>query len=139
LPDRSFNRVRKTDQLKRSGRFPKFLSLQRANLFVVEGGHEICGDFSRFLVRYGEGRILFATLKDVFQRAAIFGPRLGIETTRWTLLEIILLENSLDFNLEKTSHASVSIAMVADRLSSYPVVPKLFPWTPLVPAASQFP
>jgi hypothetical protein len=38
-----------------------------------KSGHEIGGDFSSFLFRYGVGRILFTTLKDVFQCAAISG------------------------------------------------------------------
>jgi hypothetical protein len=40
---------------------------------MVEGRHEVCGDLCRFLLGYGIGRILFTGLKNIFQRAAIFG------------------------------------------------------------------
>jgi hypothetical protein len=40
---------------------------------VIEGRHEVGSDLSRFLFGYGIGRILFASLKDVFQRAAVLG------------------------------------------------------------------
>jgi hypothetical protein len=40
---------------------------------VVKGRHEVCGDLCHFLFRYGVGRILFTSLKDVFQRAAVLG------------------------------------------------------------------
>jgi hypothetical protein len=52
---------------------PKFLSLQRADLYMVKGRHEIRCDLSRFFFRHGVGRILFTGLKNVFQRAAVFG------------------------------------------------------------------
>jgi hypothetical protein len=54
-------------------RCPKFLSLQCADQFVVEDRHEVCGDFCRFLFRYGVGRVLITGLKDVLQRTAILG------------------------------------------------------------------
>ena len=67
------DRVRKANEPKWDRRRSKFLSLQCADLYVVEGRHEVCGDLSRLLFRYGVWRILFTSLKDVFQRTAIFG------------------------------------------------------------------
>jgi hypothetical protein len=49
------------------------LSLQRTYLFVVEGRHKVCGDFCRFLFRYGVGSILFTGFKHVLQSAAVLG------------------------------------------------------------------
>jgi hypothetical protein len=54
-----------------TGRCAKFLSLQRADLYVVKGRHEVCGDLCHFLFRYGVWRILFTSLKNVFQSASV--------------------------------------------------------------------
>jgi hypothetical protein len=62
------DRVRKAYQPKWDRLRPKFLSLQCADLYAAKGRHEIGSDFSRFLFRYGVGRILITSLKDVFER-----------------------------------------------------------------------
>ena len=71
--DWTFNRVRKANELERHRQRPEFLSLQRADLRVVEGRHKIGGDLGHFLFRYGIGRILFTGFKDVFQSASVLG------------------------------------------------------------------
>jgi hypothetical protein len=63
LPQRPLDRVRKADEPERYRLRPKFLSLQRADLYVIEYRHKVCGDFCHFLFGYGIGRILFTTLK----------------------------------------------------------------------------
>jgi hypothetical protein len=63
--DWSFHRVREAEEPERYGLRPKFLSLQRADLYVIECRHEVGSDLSRFLFGYGVGRILFTGLKDV--------------------------------------------------------------------------
>jgi hypothetical protein len=73
LTHRPLDRVGKANEPERDGRRPKFLRLQGSDLHVIESRHEIRGDLSRFLFRYGIGRILFASIKDVFQRAAVLG------------------------------------------------------------------
>jgi hypothetical protein len=54
---------------------------------VVKGRHKIGGDLSRFFFRLCVGRILFTTLKDVFQRSRRPVARLGIGTARPTWLK----------------------------------------------------
>jgi hypothetical protein len=39
---------------------------------VIKGRHEVGGDLSRFLFRYGIGRILFTGFKHVLKRSTIF-------------------------------------------------------------------
>src|ERR1700722_17291664 len=73
LSQRSFDRVRKGNEPEWNRGRPKFLSLQRADLYVVKSRHKIGSDLSRFLFGYGVGRILFTGLKDVFERAAVLG------------------------------------------------------------------
>jgi hypothetical protein len=43
------------------------------DLYVIECGHEVGNDLSRFLFRYGIERILLTRLENVFERAAILG------------------------------------------------------------------
>jgi hypothetical protein len=71
--DCTFNRVRKANEPERYRLRPKFLSLQRTNLDVVKGRHEVCGDLGHFLLSYGIGRIVFTSLENVFERTAVFG------------------------------------------------------------------
>jgi hypothetical protein len=47
--DWSLDRVRKANEPERNRRRSKFLSFQRADLYVVESGHEVSGDLCRFL------------------------------------------------------------------------------------------
>ena len=54
--DWTFNRFRKADEPERNRRRPKFLSFQRADLFVIKGGHEVCGDLCPFNPRLALGR-----------------------------------------------------------------------------------
>jgi len=51
----------------------KFLSLQRADLCVVEGRHKICGDLCHFIFGYGVGGILSTGFKHVLKCTALFG------------------------------------------------------------------
>jgi hypothetical protein len=53
-----------------SSEIPAFPVLR---LYVIECRHEIRCDLSRFFFRHGVGRILFTSLKDVFQRTAVLG------------------------------------------------------------------
>jgi hypothetical protein len=48
-------------------------------LDVVKGRHKISGNLCRFLVGYGVGRMLFTSLKEVFQCAA--PSRAGMKRT----------------------------------------------------------
>jgi hypothetical protein len=57
------------------------------NLYVIKGGHKVGSNLCGFLFGYCIGRILLTGLKDVFQSAAIFSLRLGIETVRATAPE----------------------------------------------------
>ena len=66
-----FDRVREANEPERYRLRPKFLSFQRADLYVVESRHEVCGDLCRFLFRYGVGRILFTSFKHLFERTAV--------------------------------------------------------------------
>jgi hypothetical protein len=66
-----FNRVRKADEPERDRLRPKFLSFQRADLYVVEGSHKVCGDLCNFLFGYGIGRVLITGLENVFERTAV--------------------------------------------------------------------
>ena len=52
LPQLPFDRVRKADEPERYRLRPKFLSLQRADLYVVKGRHAVGSDLSRFLFGY---------------------------------------------------------------------------------------
>jgi hypothetical protein len=54
---------------------------------VVESRHKIGSDLSRFLFRYGVGRILFTGLENVFKCTAILGRASVNETTQLTWLE----------------------------------------------------
>jgi hypothetical protein len=72
---------------ERNRRCPKFLSLQRADLHVVKGRHEVGGDLSRFFFGHGIGRILFTTLKDVSSVPPIIGRASvskQLNRERWT-------------------------------------------------------
>jgi hypothetical protein len=73
LPQRPFNHVRKADEPERDRLRPKFLTLQRADLYVIEGRRKICGDLCRFLFGYGIGRILSTGFKHVLKCTALFG------------------------------------------------------------------
>jgi hypothetical protein len=73
LSHRPLDRLRKTAEPERDRRGPKFLSLQRSDLYVIKGRHEIGGDLSHLLFCYRIGRILFTASKDVLKSTAIFG------------------------------------------------------------------
>jgi hypothetical protein len=71
--DWSFNRVRKANKPKWDRLCPKLLRFERADLGVIKGRHKIGSDLSRLLFGNSIGRILFTSLKDEFQRAAVLG------------------------------------------------------------------
>ncbi len=71
--DWSFNRVRKANEPERNRRCSKFLSFQCAYRFMIKGRHEIGSDLGGFLLGYCIGRVLIASLKDIFERAAVLG------------------------------------------------------------------
>jgi hypothetical protein len=73
LPQRPLDRVREANEPKRDRRRAKFLSLKSADLYVIKSRHKVCGDLCHFLFGYGIGGILFTTVKDVLQRAAVLG------------------------------------------------------------------
>jgi hypothetical protein len=73
LSHRSLHRVRKANEPEWNRTCPKFLSLQCADLYVVEGRHKIGSDLCRFLLGYGIGRILLTGFKHVLKRTAVLG------------------------------------------------------------------
>jgi hypothetical protein len=68
----------------------ELLRLQCADLYMVEGRHKVCGDFCHFLFRYRVGRILFASLKNVLQRAAVLGRLLFVDTPTVDVVTLVI-------------------------------------------------
>jgi hypothetical protein len=66
-----FDRVRKADEPKWDRTFPELLRFEPADLYVIKGRHKIGGDLSRFLFRYGVGRILFTGFNHVLKCTTI--------------------------------------------------------------------
>jgi hypothetical protein len=83
----SFYRVREADEPERYGLRLKFLSLQRAELRVVKGRHKIGSDLGGFLFGDSIGGVLFSSLENVFECAAVFRLRLDTGIARRTTLE----------------------------------------------------
>jgi hypothetical protein len=73
LPQWSLDRVRKANEPKWDWTCPELSRFECADLYGIKGRHKISSDLSRFLLRYGVGRILFTGFKGVFQRAPVLG------------------------------------------------------------------
>ena len=85
--DWSFNRVRKADQPKRSGRCPKILRFQCSDLYVIKGRHKVGSDLSRFLFRLWRQENSVHQLQSIFKCSTVLGGTSVIKTTLPTLLE----------------------------------------------------
>jgi hypothetical protein len=82
------------------------LRFESADLYVIKSRQKVGCDLSRFLFGYGIGRILVATLKDVFQRAAVLG-RASVSTTGGRVFVSKDFRLAIHHGTQKRTHLSI--------------------------------